>query len=98
MVDSAGIADWHVGKKPNPRSLQTMEKFDLLPYHGVSRQITRDDFRNFDIIFGMDCWNVEDLEILAKDTPGSKARILLLGELDPEGVRNIPDPYVVSGN
>lgn len=96
IVDSAGIANWHVGKGPNPRALQTMEKYNLLPYSGVSRQITRNEFIDCEIIFAMDCWNVQDLEILSNDTPGSKAKIYLIRDFDPEGSGNIPDPYCVS--
>lgn len=73
-----------------------MEKHNLLPYNSVSRQLTRQDFRDCDFIFGMDCWNVEDLELLARDTEGSKARIFLLREFDPMGSGDIRDPYCVS--
>lgn len=96
LVDSAGIADWHVGKGPNPRTLEIMKKYHLLPYSGVSRQITRSEFIDCDLIFAMDCWNVQDLEILADDTPGSKAKIHLIRNFDPNGSGNIPDPYCVS--
>lgn len=95
-VDSAGIADWHVGKRPNPRTLSVMEKYNLLPYESVSRQLTRQDFRDCDFIFGMDGWNVEDLELLAGDTEGSKARIFLIRDFDPMGTGDIRDPYCVS--
>lgn len=95
-VDSAGIEDWHVGNTPNPRTMRIMEKYSLLPYSGVSRQITRRDFIEADYIFGMDCWNISDLEILAQDTLGSKASICLIRDFGPDGSGIIPDPYCVS--
>lgn len=54
----------------------------------------KDDFYTFDYIFGMDYWNIEDLEILAPED--STAKILLLGEFDPLNERVIRDPYFVS--
>ena len=95
-MDSAGIADYHVGELPNQRTMEVMKTNDLLPYTERSRQITRGDFLAFDYIFGMDCWNVQDLEVLSKDTPGSSAEIHMLREFDPEGCGNILDPYFVS--
>lgn len=48
----------------------------------------------FDYIFGMDEYNMIDLrERAPKD---GKAKLLLLGDFDPEGVREIRDPYGVS--
>lgn len=97
VVDSAGIQDWHVGEPPNSRSMAVMEKYGLLPYNNVARQIRRQDFVEFDYIFGMDYWNVDDLMALAGsgDTESS-ARIHLLREFDPKGIGNIDDPYCVS--
>lgn len=95
-MDSAGIANWHVGKDPNPRTLQIMEKYNLLPYSGVSRQIMTNDFIEFDFIIGMDYWNIEDLETLSEGVPDKKAEIFVLREFDPLGRGNIPDPYFVS--
>lgn len=96
IVDSAAIEDWHVGKAPNPRAVRMMGQHDLLPYSGVSRQITRTDFVEFDYIIGMDYWNIVDLEVLAKDTEGSTANIVMMRDFDPEGRGDIPDPYCVS--
>lgn len=93
QVDSAAIESWHVGNRPNPRAVEIMEKYSLA-YDNRARQITIADFYNFDYIFGMDDFNIEDLNSLKPDD--SNARILLLGDFDPEGERIIRDPYCVS--
>ncbi|CRK88832.1 CLUMA_CG002540, isoform B [Clunio marinus] len=89
-IDSAAIGPWHVGKKPNQRALDTM-RIHNLQYHNKARQIKNDDFNKFDYIFGMDDENIDDLNgMKPKD---SKAKVLLLGDFDPEGERIIRDPY-----
>uniref|UniRef100_A0A336KGL4 Low molecular weight phosphotyrosine protein phosphatase n=1 Tax=Culicoides sonorensis TaxID=179676 RepID=A0A336KGL4_CULSO len=93
-VDSAAIGAWHIGKKPDHRAISTMEKHNL-PYNNRARQITKEDFKKFDFIFGMDDENISDLERLApKD---STAKILLLGDFDPNNERIIRDPYYDRG-
>lgn len=38
-VDSAAIADWNVGRNPEPRAIMTMHKHGLLPYTHRTRQV-----------------------------------------------------------
>lgn len=66
-----------------------------LSYTNKARQIETEDFNKFDFIFGMDDKNMEDLNSMKPD--GAKAKVLLLGEFDPQGERNIRDPYYDRG-
>lgn len=92
-VDSAAIGSWHVGRNPESRAMGIMSKYNLA-YTNKARQIKKDDFKKFDYIFGMDDENITDLKELApKD---ATAKILLLGDFDPQGERIIRDPYYVS--
>lgn len=92
-IDSAAIGAWHVGRDPDHRALATMKKHNLA-YSNKARQIKAADFKKYDYIFGMDDDNIEDLkERCPKD---ATAKILLLGDFDPEGDRIIRDPYYVS--
>lgn len=92
-IDSAAIADWHVNNRPNGRAVAIMDKYNLA-YDNRARQITISDFYEFDYIFGMDEYNIEDLQDLRP--ADSNAKIMLLGDLDPQGDRIIYDPYCVS--
>lgn len=92
-VDSAGIADWNVGRLPEPRALQLLSEKGLKSEH-VTRQIQTDDFYKFDYIFGMDDYNVHDLKELAP--ADSKACIEHLAFYDYGQPRVIADPYFVS--
>lgn len=58
-----------------------------------SFQIVPEDFNHYDYIFGMDEANMRDLNKRAPK--GSKAKLLLFGDFDPQGDRIIRDPYYV---
>ncbi|CAD7086879.1 unnamed protein product [Hermetia illucens] len=94
-VDSAALMDWNVGLGAEPRSLKTMSDHGLTCTH-KARQITKEDFEKFDYIFGMDMGNVRDLNELKP--ANSKAKILLLGDFDPQGEKHIRDPYFDYGS
>ncbi|XP_055680032.1 low molecular weight phosphotyrosine protein phosphatase 1-like [Lutzomyia longipalpis] len=94
-IDSAAIGGWHVGNNPDYRARGTMEKHNL-PYSNRARQIKKEDFNKFTYIFGMDEENISDLKERAP--ANSSAKILLLGDFDPEGKRIIRDPYYDSGS
>lgn len=89
-VDSAALGSWHVGGRPDRRANKILKNHGIDYSHEV-RQITKDDFKNFDFIFGMDESNMRDLN---KQKPtGSKAQLILLGSYDTQGERIIRDPY-----
>ncbi|XP_028138184.1 low molecular weight phosphotyrosine protein phosphatase 1 [Diabrotica virgifera virgifera] len=95
IVDSAAIGSWHIGKQPDSRARQTLKNHGV-QYNGRARQIQKNDFNEFDYIFGMDEDNMSDLE--SRAPKGSKAKRLLLGEFDPQGERIIRDPYYDDGS
>uniref|UniRef100_A0A4D5RN12 Low molecular weight phosphotyrosine protein phosphatase n=1 Tax=Ixodes scapularis TaxID=6945 RepID=A0A4D5RN12_IXOSC len=94
-IDSAATGDWHVGSKPDRRAIQCMKDHNVEMDHRA-RQVTLDDFRDFDYIFAMDNANLNDLKDLAPK--GSKAKVVLLGKYDPEGQTIIRDPYYDSNS
>ncbi|CAL1541327.1 unnamed protein product [Lymnaea stagnalis] len=91
IIDSAGIGSWFINCPPNERTMRVLEKNGISDYKHLGRQITEEDFRKFEFIFGMDHGNVEDLKQLAP--PNSTAMISLLGEWDPQKELVIRDPY-----
>lgn len=92
MVDSAAIGPWHAGKLPDHRARKVLAEKNI-PYDNRARQVTKADFDEFDIIFGMDDDNINDLKKLA--AKGS-AEVRKLTDFDPEGDTYIRDPYYVS--
>ena len=92
-VDSAGIGAWHRGERADKRArtIAGQRGYDL---NSVSRQITEEDFRSFDMFVAMDKSNIAELEALML-VPLFKAKISLLRNYDPrspEGAE-VPDPY-----
>ena len=86
-VDSAGLGGWHVGNTPDPRGLAAAASRGYDNSGQRARQVRPADFRQFDLIVGMDRDNVAQLHRQAPDD--ATARI----ELFHPGGKDIPDPY-----
>jgi protein-tyrosine phosphatase len=93
-VDSAGTGEWHIGERPDSRSLAVARKHGVeLPGH--ARQVTSKDLDTFDHVIAMDRDNLRELRRLASVT--AKANIRLLRVHDPARSSSddddVPDPY-----
>ena len=92
-VDSAGTGAWHVGQRPDPRTLTILKRHELETGHR-GRQITTADFSVFDLILVMDRNNLRNVEALRPTKGGQPmALVLMLGAYDPLGESEVPDPY-----
>lgn len=92
VVDSAGTGAWHVGNSPDSRSSEAAlnRGYDLSPLR--ARQVTAEDFRQFDFILAMDLENLRALQGLKPaDYSGVLQLFLEFGNRDAE--REVPDPY-----
>ncbi len=91
-IDSAGTADYHVGKAPDPRSVAEAAAFGVDISHLRARQVMADDFRRFDHIYALDHSNLRDLQRIAPDD--ATARLSLVLDVVPgrEGAP-VADPY-----
>jgi protein-tyrosine phosphatase len=93
IIDSAGTIGIHAGEQPDKRMQATALKYgiDLSTLH--SRQITLNDFQEFDRIYAMDESNYSDLQKLARNEV-QKAKVRLLLDENPlNSLKNVPDPY-----
>lgn len=91
-VDSAGTADWHTGKGPDPRSCETALKYGVDITGLRARQIERADFERFGFIVALDRNNLTDIQALAPSDHGASVRLLLDYVPGLEG-QPVPDPY-----
>ena len=64
-MDSAGTASYHVGSRPDSRSARTCARHGV-PINHRARQVTEEDFQEFDYLLAMDNSNLEDLEEIAQ--------------------------------
>ncbi|ANY20859.1 Low molecular weight protein-tyrosine-phosphatase YfkJ [Tsuneonella dongtanensis] len=91
-IDSAGTADWHVGKPPDPRSVAVAAAAGIDISGLKARQVTEDDFRRFTHIFAMDNQNLADLVAIAPPDAAARVGLLLDMVAFREGA-SVVDPY-----
>ena len=92
-VDSAGTANYHIGERPDPRTIENAAQ------NGVSlpsraRQFTSDDFEQFDYILPMDESNLYNIERLESSGSIKDYEIIKMRYFDPKAKNaDVPDPY-----
>lgn len=96
-VDSAGTANWHAGKAPDPRSQQVALQRGYQLSHLRARQATREDFDHFDYVLAMDTDNLNELKVL-EPAHYQGTLCLFLEYAFPNQNRSVPDPYYSQGD
>lgn len=92
-VDSAGTAAYHIGKKPDNRSIK-VAKTNGIDISGQSaRQFIVSDFDMFDYIYAMDQSNYINIISLARNNKDiGKVKLFLEANISIID-KNVPDPY-----
>ncbi len=90
-VDSAGTSNWHVGEPAHEGTRYVLEQHGI-PYDGRARQVTRQDFYDFDYIVAMDSSNLVELRHMRPVDARAKLA-LFLSFADDVDMRDVPDPY-----
>lgn len=93
IVDSCGTGNWHVGKKPDDRSIAVAKKNGLDISNQKCRQFQPSDFENFDYIYVMDASNYDDIIALAQNETQKNKVDYILNELFENENVDVPDPY-----
>ena len=91
-IDSAGTGAWHVNESPDDRSQEAAlaRGIDLSAIR--ARQVTKNDFENFDYILAMDQGNFQRLAGLCP--PDFDKRLtMFLGYAPDIKQTDVPDPY-----
>ena len=91
VTDSAGTADWHTGKAPDERSQAAAlsRGYDISDLQ--ARQVTAEDFNQFDLILAMDKSNLAHLQQL--QPANAKAELDLFLKRYGSAEDEVPDPY-----
>lgn len=91
VVDSAGTGDWHIGKEPHEGTRRILDQYGISYANMAARQVSSEDFHNFDYIVCMDKSNGANVR---KVPGGEEAELLFFMDLLPEEeLREVPDPY-----
>ncbi|GBF21472.1 MULTISPECIES: low molecular weight protein-tyrosine-phosphatase [Arenibacter] len=91
-VDSAGTASYHIGKKPDSRSISIAKKYGIDISQQRCRQFTAKDFDEYDLIYAMDRSNYENIVALAENE-NAIAKVNLLLHRSNVTSKEVPDPY-----
>ncbi|WP_445776879.1 low molecular weight protein-tyrosine-phosphatase [Shewanella sp.] len=92
-IDSAGTIAYHQGNHPDSRSMAAgyLRGLDLSAIR--ARQVTEDDFTEFDLILAADNANLSDLYARCPVQYRHKLDLILAFAKNDHGVREVPDPY-----
>lgn len=91
-VDSAGTHGFHIGDAPDARAQAAARKRGYDLSQCVARQVTADDFREFDLILAMDWENLSALQQQCPKVYQHKLMLLMRFANEFEEA-TVPDPY-----
>lgn len=92
QIDSAGILSIHKGEKADGRMIAHAARrgYDVT---SISRPVTQEDFKNFDLIIGMDDDNISELMKRAAYAE-ERGKIRKMTDFSvTSGAEYVPDPY-----
>jgi protein-tyrosine phosphatase len=92
-VDSAGTSAYHIGEKPDARTIENARKHGFEVSHLVARQFTVHDFDAFDKIYVMDQSNLKNVLELARNEHDQSKVEMILNVIHPGLNMPVPDPY-----
>ena len=92
FVDSAGTGGFHIGNKPDTRSIDVAKKHGIDISYQRCRKFNIQDFTDFDIIYVMDKSNYTNIIKLTNNKAEIAKVKLLLDEVNLLE-KQVPDPY-----
>ncbi len=96
QIDSAGTHSYHMGSKPDRRSVQAAKKRGVEMDHLRARQVVADDFNRFDFLVVMDEDNRANLSAMFPRQPQDKV-FSMMRFAKEVSYQEVPDPYYGEG-
>lgn len=91
FVDSAGIGHWHIGSEPHEGTRKILNKYNI-SYEGMTaRQVSEEDWDDFDYLIAMDDKNMQDLKGIREKNDVTVSR--LMDYVPAAKETEVPDPY-----
>jgi len=91
-IDSAGTANWHQGRAPDPRTIAAAKRRDIDLSVLRARAVKASDFDEFDYVLAMDKNNLADLQLLKPAHYKGHLGLFLAFGSQSEFLE-VPDPY-----
>ena len=90
MIESAATSNEEIGNPVYPPARRKLAEHGISCAGKTARQMTRGDYERFDLIIGMDSWNLRNMCRICGDDP--KGKISLLMDFT-EHPRDVADPW-----
>lgn len=90
LIDSCATSREEIGNPPHRGTVRKLKEMNIPLVPHRARQITWNDYQEFDYIIGMDTWNIRNLNRMLKGDPDGKV-YKLLSFAGSE--RDIADPW-----
>jgi protein-tyrosine phosphatase len=91
VIDSCGTHDYHVGGKSDIRAVQAAKSRGVDMGDIRARQITKNDFNDFDYIVAMDRGHLRILNSIAPRNHSAELSLFL--DHSDQKIKDVPDPY-----
>lgn len=76
-IESAATSTEEIGNDVYPPARRKLAEHDISCKGKTARQMTRRDYERFDLLVGMDSWNIRNMKVICGGDPDGKIRQLL---------------------
>lgn len=76
-IESAATSTEEIGNEVYPPAKRKLAEHGISCKGKTARQMTRDDYQRFDVLIGMDTWNIRNMNRICGGDPEGKIRMLM---------------------
>ena len=76
-IESAATSTEEIGNEVYPPARRKLAEHDISCKGKTARQMTRNDYARFDLLIGMDTWNIRNMTRICGGDPEGKIRMLM---------------------
>lgn len=77
IIESAATSTEEIGNPVYPPARRKLAEHGISCVGKTARQMTRSDYNSFDMIIGMDSWNLRNMRRICDDDPKGKTSLLM---------------------
>ena len=77
LIESAATSTEEIGNSVYPPARRKLAEHNIGCQGKTARQMTRSDYARFDLLIGMDSWNIRNMRAISGGDPEGKIRMLM---------------------
>ena len=77
LIESAATSTEEIGNSVYPPARRKLAEHGISCQGKTARQMTRSDYARFDLLIGMDSWNIRNMRAISGGDPEGKIRMLM---------------------